>query len=191
MNEATSEITKEMHIPPNRWLKRMTGMNRADAGKTESAGSGLTEKLPVFPYEDLAEKLLGYGAVCFVAQRCLEEFSRKFRLSLRNGDFLILRHGSPAERFSYGQYEKQMEDFARKRKQELRQMLCAAPFRSGTSCSTLMPRSQHSRKTRKRPSPGRTLPHLTAGKRGTEKQVREFTQQNADMRMNSEKLRTT
>ncbi|MFR6496904.1 MAG: hypothetical protein ACLUOF_11395 [Ruminococcus sp.] len=34
MNEATSEITKEMHIPPNRWLKRMTGMNRADAGKT-------------------------------------------------------------------------------------------------------------------------------------------------------------
>ena len=87
MNEATSEITKEMHIPPNRWLKRMTGMNRADAGKTESAGSGLTEKLPVFPYEDLAEKLLGYGAVCFVAQRCLEEFSRKFRLSLRNGDF--------------------------------------------------------------------------------------------------------
>ncbi|MFQ9094637.1 MAG: hypothetical protein ACLR5S_10370 [Ruminococcus sp.] len=26
---------KEMHIPPNRWLKRMTGMNRADAGNGE------------------------------------------------------------------------------------------------------------------------------------------------------------
>lgn len=154
MNEATSEITKEMHIPPNRWLKRMTGMNRADAGKTESAGSGLTEKLPVFPYEDLAEKLLGYGAVCFVAQRCLEEFSRKFRLSLRNGDFLILRHGSPAERFSYGQYEKQMEDFARKRKQELRQMLLrSCLFVRGHPVLLCCQSSQHSRKTRKRPSP--------------------------------------
>lgn len=192
MNEATSEITKEMHIPPNRWLKRMTGMNRADAGKTESAGSGLTEKLPVFPYEDLAEKLLGYGAVCFVAQRCLEEFSRKFKLSLRNGDFLILRHGSPAERFSYGQYEKQMEDFARKRKQELRQMLLRSAFSFGDilfySDAKITALQENQKETLSLEERCRILQQENEE---LKKQVREFTQQNADMRMNSEKLRTT
>ena len=44
-----------------------------------------TEKLPVFPFEKLAEKLLGFGVVCFVEHRCLEEFSRKYKLALQEG----------------------------------------------------------------------------------------------------------
>lgn len=132
MNEAESTVTKNLQQPLNRRVKRhVSSKMKLKPEAALPAKAETTEKLPVFPFEKLAEKLLGFGVVCFVEHRCLEEFSRKYKLALQEGDMLILRHGSTAERYPYAQYARDMDGFSRQRKQELRQMLKRGAFTFG------------------------------------------------------------
>ena len=113
MNEAESTVTKNLQQPLNRRVKRhVSSKMKLKPEAASPAKAETTEKLPVFPFEKLAEKLLGFGVVCFVEHRCLEEFSRKYKLALQEGDMLILRHGSTAERYPYAQYARDMSKSA-------------------------------------------------------------------------------
>ena len=86
MNEAESTVTKNLQQPLNRRVKRhVSSKMKLKPEAASPAKAETTEKLPVFPFEKLAEKLLGFGVVCFVEHRCLEEFSRKYKLALQEG----------------------------------------------------------------------------------------------------------
>ncbi len=190
MNEAESDFTKKMRAQPNRKIKRKTGIKEKSG--TEAAKAETTEKRPVFPYDYLAEKLLAFGVVCFVSENCLEDFSRKYKLPLVAGDLLILRHGEIIEQYHYAQYEKNMQDFAHQRKFEVQQMLLRSAFSFGkvlfysdAKIAALQDSQEENLSLEER------CRYLQEQNAELKRQVQAFTQQNTDMRFNSERLRTT
>lgn len=191
MNEAESTVTKNLQQPLNRRVKRhVSSKMKLKPEAASPAKVETTEKLPVFPFEKLAEKLLGFGVVCFVEHRCLEEFSRKYKLALQEGDMLILRHGSTAERYPYAQYARDMDGFSRQRKQELRQMLKRGAFTFGRilfhSDARLAVLQDSQQETLSLEERCRILQQENDELKN---QLKDFTQQNTDMRMNGEQLR--
>ena len=191
MNEAESTVTKNLQQPLNRRVKRhVSSKMKLKPEAASPAKAETTEKLPVFPFEKLAEKLLGFGVVCFVEHRCLEEFSRKYKLALQEGDMLILRHGSTAERYPYAQYARDMDGFSRQRKQELRQMLKRGAFTFGRilfhSDARLAVLQDSQQETLSLEERCRILQQENDELKN---QLKDFTQQNTDMRMNGEQLR--
>lgn len=131
MNEAESTVTKNLQQPLNRRVKRhVSSKMKLKPEAASPAKAETTENCRYFRLRNW-RKSAGVRVVCFVEHRCLEEFSCKYKLALQEGDMLILRHGSTAERYSYAQYARDMDGFSRQRKQELRQMLKRGAFTFG------------------------------------------------------------
>ena len=103
---------------------------------------------------------------------------------------LILRHGSTAERYPYAQYARDMDGFSRQRKQELRQMLKRGAFTFGRilfhSDARLAVLQDSQQETLSLEERCRILQQENDELKN---QLKDFTQQNTDMRMNGEQLR--
>ena len=79
-----------------------------------------TEKpeLPKFPYEKLAKSMLGFAVVAYVPDKQRDAVNRKLGFDLHAGEILI-SHGKERERFSQKQYQKDVDAFYQSLKREL------------------------------------------------------------------------
>ena len=84
------------------------------------AAAPKTEKpeLPKFPYEKLAKSMLGFAVVAYVPDKQRDAVNRKLGLDLHAGEILI-SHGKERERFSQKRYQKDMDAFYQSLKREL------------------------------------------------------------------------
>ena len=85
-----------------------------------------TKKAPVrrteFPYERLADKLKGFGIVCYVSEKMLPVLDNKLHLAPQPGDIIVCIRRQATERLHYAAYSKDMEDSYQKLKQEIQKL---------------------------------------------------------------------
>ncbi|MBR3449198.1 MAG: hypothetical protein IKH27_15500 [Oscillospiraceae bacterium] len=90
------------------------------AAKSAVISAPQTEKAPVrrseFPYERLADKLKGYGIVCYVGEKMLAFLDNKLHLSPKPGDIIVCIRGQETERLHYPAYSRDMEESYQKRR---------------------------------------------------------------------------
>jgi len=75
-----------------------------------------------FPYERLADKLKGFGIVCYVSGKMLPVLDNKLHLAPKPGDIIICIRGQETERLRYDEYSKNMEGSYQKLKREIQKL---------------------------------------------------------------------
>lgn len=75
-----------------------------------------------FPYERLADKLKGFGIVCYVSEKMLTVLDNKLHLSPQLGDIIVCIRGQETERLRYDAYSRNMEDSYQKLKREIQKL---------------------------------------------------------------------
>lgn len=83
------------------------------------------EKLPVFDYASLADKLVGFGIIVFVDETLIKHVENKLQASLDYGKIIIIRNKETIEESAYNSYSKDMKQFFR----DLREEIIAIPKR--------------------------------------------------------------
>lgn len=86
----------------------------------------VTKKPPVrrveFPYERLADKLKGYGIVCYASDKVFSVLNNKLHLNPKPGDIIISVRGQELERLCYSTYSKDMETCYQKLKLDIQKL---------------------------------------------------------------------
>ena len=73
-------------------------------GKPLSVG----KKLPCIDYGALSKKLIGFAIVVFAEESFFGQIEKKTKISLNNGDIVIIPRKQPSERLTYKSYENRM-----------------------------------------------------------------------------------
>ena len=96
------------------------------AAKPKSVPKAETKKATVrraeFPYERLADKLKGFGIVCYVSEKMLSVLDNKLHLAPHPGDIIVCIRGQETERLQYDEYSRNMENSYQKLKQEIQKL---------------------------------------------------------------------
>lgn len=74
-------------------------------------------KLPVFSFNELAQKLTAFAIVIFVEEKYLSTVAEKLSFGIRHGDIIIVPHLHPIETYSYDMYRNDMDSFFLKLKE--------------------------------------------------------------------------
>lgn len=75
-----------------------------------------------FPYERLADKLKGFGIVCYADEKILSVLNNKLHLDFNAGDIIVCIRGQATERLRYDAYSKDMESSYQKLKKEIQKL---------------------------------------------------------------------
>ncbi len=75
-----------------------------------------------FPYERLADKLKGFGIVCYISENILSVLDNKLHLDPKLGDIIVCVRGEETERLRYAAYSKDMEGSYQKLKHEIQKL---------------------------------------------------------------------
>lgn len=75
-----------------------------------------------FPYVLLADKLKGFGIVCYADEKAFSVLDNKLHLSIKQGDIIICIRGQETERLRYDVYNKNMEDCYQRLKLEIQKL---------------------------------------------------------------------
>ncbi|HAJ96995.1 MAG TPA: hypothetical protein DCO72_04600 [Ruminococcus sp.] len=150
------------------------------------------QKRDEFPFEKLAEMCLGFAVVCFVDEPFLPHLKNKFRIDLHSGDIAIYSHLQESERYAYEQYRDDMEQFCK----TLRKMIHLMPKRCSYSFGDVVFHSdariaELREKRHESNSEDERFQLLREENSELKKQIQEISQQNANMHLTSELLRTT
>lgn len=104
----------------------LQGTKSRPAAKPAELPKADTKKAPVrrmeFPYERLADKLKGFGIVCYVSEKMLTVLDNKLHLSPQLGDIIVCIRGQETERLRYDAYSRNMEDSYQKLKREIQKL---------------------------------------------------------------------
>lgn len=92
-----------------------TSIPRAEAKKT-------LIRCAEFPYERLADKLKGFGIVCYVSENILSVLDNKLHLDPKPGDIIVCVRGQETERLRYAAYSEDMEGSYQKLKREIQKL---------------------------------------------------------------------
>ena len=104
----------------------LRGAKPKPAAKPASLPKAEPKKEPVrreeFPYDRLADKLKGYGIVCYAKEKTLSVLDNKLHLAVKPGDIIVCIRGQETERLRYTAYSKDMEGSYQKLKREMQQL---------------------------------------------------------------------
>lgn len=87
------------------------------------------KKQPVFCYEKLALKEMGFAVVCFVTENCFGLLKNKLGINIAANEIIVLDNGREIERLHYS--EQAIENIYKRLKTELRDMLKRSSFTYG------------------------------------------------------------
>ena len=87
------------------------------------------KKQPVFCYEKLAGKEMGFAVVCFVTENCFGLLKNKLGINIATNEIIVLDNGREIERLHYS--ETTIENIYKRLKSELRDMLKRSSFTYG------------------------------------------------------------
>lgn len=166
------------------------------AAKPKSNPKAETKKASVrraeFPYERLADKLKGFGIVCYVSEKMLSVMDNKLHLAPQPGDIIVCIRGQETERLRYAAYSKDMEDCYQKLKREIQEMPKRRAYDFG---NVVFQADAHLLTLRERRRTAQTLEESCAlyQQENAELKARlsELEQQETDLRERNEILRVT
>lgn len=96
------------------------------AAKTPDVPKKETKKAAVrreeFPYERLADKLKGFGIVCYADEKILPVLNNKLHQDVNSGDIIVCIRGQATERLRYDAYCKDMESSYQELKKEIQKL---------------------------------------------------------------------
>lgn len=148
-------------------------------------------ELPEFPYVRLAESIVGFGVVLYVPDKLRGAFAQRIGIDLQAGEIAV-KHGSETEHFSQKSYEKDIEAFYQTLKADLK----TSPKRRSYQFGEVVFHSQarvlelHNRRHETESLEEQCrLYHLE--NKELREQVKELTQEKADMQKAWESERVT
>ena len=180
------KATSDSVLAKRKEKKQRASMPNVTAEKAEP------RKLPEFPYEKLAEMTLGFAVVCFVEEPFLTHIKNKFHIELHSGDIVIESHSEELERYSYEQYCNDMEKFCKQMRKTIQQMTKRCSYSFGNVVFHSDARIAELREKRHESnSSDERFELLREENAELKKQIQDMSQQNANMHLTSELLRTT
>lgn len=145
-----------------------------------------------FPYERLADKLKGFGIVCYVNEKMLSVLDNKLHLAPKPGDIIVCVRGQETERLRYAAYSKDMEGSYQALKREIQKLPKHRAYDFG---HIVFQADAHLTALRERRKAAQTLEESCAlyQQENAELKARlsELEQQDTDLRERNEMLRLT
>ena len=145
-----------------------------------------------FPYERLADKLKGFGIVCYADEKILPVLNNKLHLDVNAGEIIVCIRGQATERLCYDAYSKEMENSYQKLKQEIQKLPKRRAYDFG---NVVFQTDAHLISLRERREAAHSLEEscMLYQQENTELKARlaELEQQDNDLRERSEMLRIT
>lgn len=145
-----------------------------------------------FPYERLADKLKGYGIVCYACEKVFSVINNKLHLNPKPGDIIVFIRGQETERLCYSTYSKDMETSYQKLKLDIQKMPKRRAYDFG---HVVFQADAHLIALQERREAAQTMEESCAlyQQENTELKARlsELEQQDTDLRERNEMLRLT
>ena len=129
------KYTNDLHADTSKvTIKTNAIKTKRKKNEKKSTRDILTEKTtekkqPVFCYEKLAEKEIGFAVVCFVTDNCFGLLKNKLGIDISANEIIVLDNGREIERLHYT--SPTIEKIYKRLKTELRDMLKRSAFSYG------------------------------------------------------------
>ena len=150
------------------------------------------ERCPELPYEELADRLVGFAVVCYVQERFFTALKNKYGIALAHGDVMLLRHGRELERHAASVYVHDVKGWSEPFYQGLKESPKRAAFSYG---DVMFHADARVAELRRRRHEAATLEERCEAYReenqALKEKLREQSQQLADMRASDSALRET
>ncbi|MBR6385720.1 MAG: hypothetical protein IKS03_06355 [Ruminococcus sp.] len=146
------------------------------------------EKLPVFDYEYLASRTMGFAVVCFIEEKYLPSMKSKFDIDIKTGEIVVYSHHAETDRKEYN--AENMKNLKTTLKDELKKMLKRSSFTFGNVLFYSDARIADFREKRhENISLEERLNIYRQENKELKKQRNELSQQNTDLRMSEKNTR--
>lgn len=145
-----------------------------------------------FPYERLADKLKGFGIICYAEKKILPVLNNKLHLDVNSGDIIVCIRGQATEQLRYDAYSKDMESSYQKLKKDIQKLPKRRAYDFG---NVIFQAEAHLIALRERREAAHSLEEscMLYQQENTELKARlaELEQQDNDLRERNEMLRVT
>ena len=152
--------------------------------------SPVRTKLPVFDYEKLAQKLVGLALVVFISDKYFRQIENKTQIRIDHGDIIVIPRKEPTERYAYSDYSGDMDGFF----SALRNASYDLPKRSAVDYGNVLfytdaKLQEYHDKRHQATTMEEKYEFYKLENKELKAQVKEFSQQQTDMRQTSGQLR--
>lgn len=193
---ADTEFENEKQTAVMTELPKIDGLSMSfssiPAALTNMVSKNSPQRRIEFPYERLADKLKGYGIVCYVYNKVFSVLNNKLHLDLKSGDIIVCVRGQQTERLCYTTYCKDIEACYQKLKHEIQELPKRRAYDFG---NVVFQADAHLFSLQKRREAAQTMEESCAlfQQENSELKARlsELEQQDNDLRERNETLRLT